>query len=166
MTRAALALLVCVASAATAAPVVVGDFTPRWRVDLPDGWRAEEPPEVTGGSVMASWLAGGGRRLVVARLRGNTDAAYAGDATFFSKLEEGVRRDTEGYRRLSARRRTFGERHKIPGYDLWYRTKDGVRGTRFVIMRGYAVMATLEAPRARKVDAAARKIVESFEPVW
>jgi hypothetical protein len=145
--------------------VLIGDGE-RWQVDLPDGWETAAIPATQQGAILATYERTGGWRLVVARLRGNTDAAYDGDQTFFSGLEDGVRQDADGYRRLAAKQRTFGKKNKIPVYDLWYRTTSGVRGSRFFLMKGYVVVGTIEVPRARKVDAAARRILESMAPAW
>jgi hypothetical protein len=141
--------------------VLVGES---WQIDLPGGWSPVDPPALAEGLVLGSYAGDGGRRLVVARLRGNTDGAYAQSKTYFGGLEEGVKKDTDGYRRLSARELKLGKRKQIPAYDLWYRAGAAVRGSRFVLLRGYAIVATIEIPRARRVDAGARKILESLGP--
>ena len=143
--------------------VVIGDVSPRWQLDLDESWRAVPTTDTAGGNILAAYSRAPGWRLVVARQRGNTDAAYDGDRTFTDGLEEGVRRDTGGYKRLSLKQRAItGRKVKIPVVDLWYRTDGGVRGTRFVIMKGYAVMATIDLPGSKKPDKLAKKVLEGF----
>lgn len=143
--------------------VTIGDASPRWQLDLDDSWRAVATTDTAGGNILAAYHREPGWRLVVARQRGNTDAAYEGDRAFADGLEEGVRRDTGGYQRISLKQRAIsGRKVKIPVVDLWYRTPDGVRGTRFVIMKGYAVMATIDLPGSRRPDKLARKVLEGF----
>jgi hypothetical protein len=105
-----------------------------------------------------------GRRVVVARVRGNTVGAYDGSRAYFDGLEEGVRRQTEGYRRLATARKQVGRRGKVPVYDLWYRAGPAVRGARFVLLKGYALVLTVHAPGTRRVDRALKKTLESFAP--
>jgi hypothetical protein len=144
--------------------VFLGDGDLRWQLDLPDGWKPADAPDAGAGTTMGSWAGDGERRLVIARLRGNTDGAYAGQRSWWSGLEDGVRESTEGYKRLSSRALKLGKKKQIPAYDLWYRARGGVRGSRFVMFRGRAVVATIDLPHARKVEAGAKKILESFIP--
>jgi hypothetical protein len=154
----ALALL----ARAAAAETVLDGKTP-WRLELPEGFVADaDPPAMDEGGLLASWHDGRGRRIAVGRLRGNTDGGRAGDRAYYAGLEEGVRRATPGYRRLAATRRTLGG--KIPAFDLWYRGRDAVRGARFVVLRGYALVLSVHAPGARKIEPALRRALESFAP--
>lgn len=100
----------------------------------------------------------------MARLRGHTDGAYAGERAYFAGLEEGVKKETAGYRRISAAQRRLGRTKSIPVYDLWFRAGDAVRGSRFVFLKGYALVVTVHAPRARRVDGVLKKALESFAP--
>jgi hypothetical protein len=155
------ALVLGLAARAAATPVPISDDDDRWRVDLPVGWAEAAPPDGAGGRVLAAF-ASGTRRLVVARLRGNTEGASAGKASFFAGLEEGARQESPGYQRLSGERRHTHRKHTHPVYDLWYRSDAGVRGVRFVFTRSSAVVATLSLPGERTVPKEARRLLESF----
>lgn len=159
----ALALLGAVRVAA-AAPTVVPDDDSRWQIDLPDGWAPAELPEVTEGKTLAAWSSDHGR-LVVARMRGNTDAAYDPKSSYLAGLEEGVAKEAPGYRRLAATQRKLGKKKKLPAYDLWFRTGTGVRGIRFIFMKNYTVLASIDVPGIRKIGPESKKILESFGPV-
>ncbi len=163
----AMAAVLAVAGAVDAAPArtVITDGDSRWSLALPPGFTAEEPADLERGTMLASFGQTGGRRIVIARLRLNTDAAYAGDPAYLAGLEDGVKRETPGYRRLAATARKLGTGGRIPAYDLWYRTRDAVRASRFVFLRGYAVVMTVQAPRARRVDPVLKRALESFAPL-
>ena len=159
---AAAALLV--AGSAAAEPARVLDGTTPWRVDLPDGFEVdEEPPALDEGGLLAGWHDDGGRRVTVGRLRVNTDAGLDGDRAYFASIEAGVAGATKGYRKLRSAKHTLPPR-KLVAYDLWYRSGDAVRGARFVILRGYALVLGVHAPRTRRIDPALRKTLESFSP--
>jgi hypothetical protein len=157
-------LLVALGGVARAEPVEVLDGQSRWTLELPAGFSAEEVEELGEGVMLARYSDAGGRRVVVARLRGNTDGAYSGERGYFAGLEEGVKRQTPGYRRLAATQRKLGRTGKIPVYDLWFRAGDAVRGSRFVLLKGYALLLTVHAPRTRRVDRALKTALESFSP--
>jgi hypothetical protein len=160
----ALGLLALLSGVAAAEPARVLDGTTGWRVDLPDGFDVdEEPPALDEGGVLAGWHDGRGRRVAVGRLRGNTDGGREGDRAYLAAIEAGVARATTGYRKLRAARRTLAPR-KLVAYDLWYRSGDAVRGARFVILRGYALVLSVHAPRTRRIDPALRRALESFRP--
>jgi hypothetical protein len=161
--RAALVIML-VARAAAADPVDVLDGQTRWQIDLPAGFAAEEPEPLGEGTMLARFADDAGRRVVVARLRGNTDGAYDGTKAYFAGLEEGVKRQSPGYKRLVAAQRKLGAHGKIPGYDLWYRTGEAVRGSRFALLRGYALVVTVHLPGARRIDRSLKKALESFGP--
>ena len=129
---------------------------------MPAGWQAIALPDLPEGKALAAY-ASGERRVVVARLRANTDGAFEGKAAFFAGLEQGVQRDAEGYRRLAASVRKLGKR-RLPGYDLWYRAGGTVHGARFIFTRTYAFVLHLELPDAQAVDKAAKRLLESFQP--
>jgi hypothetical protein len=160
----ALAVACALAGAAAAEPVEVLDGPSRWRLDLPPGFREEPVLELPDGVMLARHEDARGRRVTVARARGNTEGAYGDERAYFTGLEEGVRRHTPGYRRLAATQRKIGRRGKIPVYDLWWRADGAVRGSRFVLLRGYALVLTVHAPGARRVDPALKKTLESFTP--
>jgi hypothetical protein len=159
---AAIAVLLCAARAA-AAPVAIVDDETRWQLDLPDGWETIEVPAPATGKTLAAFAAGA-RRVVVARVRGNTDGAYDGKPGFYAGLEEGVAQAVPGYARLSGEPKKLGKKGKLPAYDLWYRTGDGVRGVRFIFLHGYTLMATTDLPGQRSVARDARRLIESFGP--
>ena len=156
-----------VTSLAAAAPTVVADDDSRWQLDLPDGWAPAELPEVTEGKALAAWSSDHGR-LVVVRMRGNTDAAYDPKSSYLAGLEEGVAKEAPGYHRLAATQRKLGpskKKKKLPAYDLWFKTSDGVRGIRFIFMKNYTVLASIDVPGLRKIGPESRKILESFGPM-
>src|SRR5262249_59138952 len=84
-------------------------------------------PEVTEGKALAAWSSDHGR-LVVVRMRGNTDAAYDPKSSYLAGLEEGVAKESPGYHRLAATQRKLGpsgqsgkkKKKKLPAYDLWF----------------------------------------------
>jgi len=162
--RAAAVVVALFAASAGAAPVTVSDDDLRWQLDLPDHWSTAELPEVDAGRPLASF-ASGGRRLVVLRIRGNTDGAFDGKASFFAGLEDGVRRELGDYVRVSAKTRKVGKK-KLPAYDLWYRTGDGTRGARFIFLRNYCILATIDLPGEKPVPKDARRILESLQPAF
>jgi hypothetical protein len=147
-----------------AAPAVVLDETQGLDLDVGDGWTKVGTPE----GALARWESGDDS-VVVARSRGNTDGAYAKDSAartaYFDGVEQGVRDETAGYRRVGRTERKLGSRKNVPGLDLWFAGKEGVRGMRFVFFRGYMVVAALASP-ARRRTAAQKKVIESFHPVW
>ncbi len=151
-------------SLAAAAPAVVSDDDSRWQLDLPDGWTAAELPEVIEGKALAAWSSAHGR-LAVVRLRGNTDAASDPKSSYVAGVEEGVAKESPGYRRLAATQRKLGKKKKLPAYDLWFRTGAGVRGIRFIFMKNYTMLATIDVPGATQVGPESKKIIESFAPV-
>jgi hypothetical protein len=157
------AVVLLAASVAVAAPAVVTDDDSHWQLDVPDGWTPADLPEITEGKALAAWSSNHGR-LVIVRMRGNTDAAYDGKAAYFAGLEEGVQKEAPGYHRLAATQRKLGKKKKIPAYDLWYRAAAGVRGIRFIFMKNYSVLATVDVPGATKIGPEAKKILESFGP--
>jgi hypothetical protein len=164
-TLAAVALLAALAGAASAERALVADGGTTWVLELPAGYAREDPPpSVPDGSLLASFAAPGGRRVLVQRVRANTDGAHDGDAGYFAGLEEGVRNEAQGYRRISGTSRKLGRSGKIPAYDLWYRSGEALRGTRFVLRSGYALIVTVHAPRTRRPDRALKAIVEKFVP--
>lgn len=164
MKRAVAALLLLAARVASAEVVLDGDT--RWSVELPpDFERDDPPPQIPEATLLASYHGPGGRQIAVLRLRANTDGAKAGNASYFAGLEAGVKNEADGYRRLSATPRKLGRTGKLPAYDLWYRSGDAVVGTRFVLLSGYALILTARTPRARRADAAARRVVERFVPI-
>ncbi len=158
-----LVLAVVLAATRAGAPFVITDDEDRWQLELPDGWTAVDPPQPATGRALAAYAARG-RRLVVARVRGNTDGAYDGRPGFFVGLEDGVARETPGFVRLAGGAKKLGKKRKLPAYDVWYRAGREVFGIRFVFLRGYSVMATLEIPGARAVPRDARRLLESFGP--
>jgi hypothetical protein len=158
-------LLVALGGAAGAEPLEILDGQARWGIELPDGFSAEETEELGEGTMLARFSDPAGRRVVVARLRGNTDGAYDGARSYFAGLEEGVKAQTPGYRRLASAQRKLGKKGKIPAFDLWFRAKGAVRGSRFVLLKGYALVLTVDAPSARRVDRALKKALESFAPM-
>lgn len=154
-----------VTSLAEAAPTVVAEDDSRWQLDLPDGWSPAELPEVTEGKALAAWSSDHAR-LVVVRMRGNTDAAYDARSSYLAGLEAGVAKEAPGYRRLAATQRKLGKKKKVlPAYDLWFRTSAGVRGIRFVFMKNYTVLASIDIPGASKIGPESKKIIESFGPM-
>lgn len=160
------ALVVLLATRVTAAaPTVVAEDDSRWQLDLPDGWSPADLPEVTEGKALAAWSSDHGR-LVVVRMRGNTDAAYDAKSGYLAGLEEGVAKEAPGYRRLAATQRKLGKKKKLlAAYDLWFRTSAGVRGIRFVFMKNYTVLASIDVPGASKIGPESKKIIESFGPM-
>ena len=158
------AVLLLVAGTAAAEPSRVLDGTTPWRVDLPDGFDVdEEPLQLDEGGLLAAWHDRAGRRIAVGRLRGNTEDGLDGEKAYFAAIEEGVARETKGFRKLRSTRRTLPPR-KLVAYDLWYRSGDAVRGARFVILRGYSLVLSVHAPRTRRIDPALRRTLESFAP--
>lgn len=135
--------------------VLPGTLDPAPRDDLPNA-----PLLVAKDSAQA-------RVLVVARIKGPTDGAYSDDPAFFTELEQGVRAQSDGFERLSARRLRLGKR-KVPAYDLWFRARrDGrpwIVGARFLFFRGYALSLVLDAS-GKRVPPAIRRTLESFVPV-
>jgi len=155
--------LLLLASTAGAEPTTVLDGTAPWRVELPPGFTADDAlADLDEGGQLAGWRDGAGRRIVVGRLRGNTDDGLAGERSYFAGLEEGVAKDTPGYRKLRSARRKLPR--SLVAYDLWFRSGDAVRGARFVILRGYALVLSVHAPRTRRIDPALRGALESFVP--
>lgn len=136
------------------------DDDSRWQFMLPTGWEAAEPPPLAEGRVLAVYT-NHGQKLIIARLRGNTEGAYDNKAAFFSGLETGVRNENEGWRRLSGNLRRLGSKRKLPAYDLWYRAGGALHGMRFIFTRSDAVILHLETQGAER---AARRLVESFGP--
>jgi len=159
-----LVVVALLARASEAAPAVVSDDDSRWQLDLPDGWTPAAPPEVTEGKPLAAWSSAHGR-VVVVRLRGNTDAAYDPKSSYLAGLEEGVAKESPGYRRLAATQRKLGKKKKLPAYDLWFRTSAGVRGIRFIFMKNYTMLATIDVPGATRIGPESKKIIESFAPM-
>jgi len=153
-----------VTSLAVAAPTVVTDDDSRWQIDLPDGWTPADLPEVTEGKALAAWSSDHGR-LVVVRMRGNTDAAYDPKSSYLAGLEAGVAKESPGYHRLAATQKKLGKKKRLPAYDLWFRTGAGVRGIRFIFMKNYTVLASIDVPGLRKIGPESKKILESFGPM-
>jgi hypothetical protein len=154
-------------AALLSAPAVVLDDTMGLDLALGPEWRKiAEPPQAEGGTILLR-MEHGADTVVVARRRGNTDAAYAKEkparTAYFDGVEKGVRDETPGYRRLSATERGLGSR-TIPALDLWFRGREGVRGLRFVFFRGFMVVLALSSPVSRP-SRDHRRIVESFVPV-
>jgi hypothetical protein len=161
----ALAIAIAAPAEGRAEPAVVMDGSTGWRLDLPDGFVADPPEELGEGTLLASFTGPAGRRVRVARLRGHTDPARAGERSFLAGVEEAVRASTPGYRRLSRGvARKLGRTGRIPAHDLWWRAGDAVRGARFVWLRGYALVVTVEAPRSRRIDPRLRRVLEDFQP--
>ena len=159
-----LVLAVFLPSLAAAAPTIVTEDDSHWQIDLPDGWTPADLPAVVEGKALAAWSSER-RRLVVVRMRGNTDAAYDSKSSYLAGLEEGVAKEVPGYRRLAAtQRKVGGKKRKLPVYDLWFRTAGGVRGIRFIFMKNYTVLASVDLPGATKIPSEARKMLESFVP--
>lgn len=158
-------LVVCLgwATTASAAPTVVSDDDVRWQLDLPDSWSPGERDDLEIGKALAVWTSGR-RRFVLLRLRGNTDGAYDGKPAFWSGLEDGVRKDAPDFRRLSGTVKKLGKKKKVPGYDLWYRIAGGVRGVRFIFLRNYCLMGTIDLPGERSVPRDVRRVLESLGP--
>ena len=110
------------------------------------------------------------RLVVLARMRGNTDGAWAEERArvqaFHDGVEAGVKKRVQNYRRLERRGRTLGAR-KVPALDLWYRTGAGkarrVVGVRFLFFRTIGFFLVVESPGSR-VDRDTRKLLESFGP--
>ena len=157
---AALLGVALLARAAAAEPITFAADDVKWQLDLPAGWTAAPLPELASGRALAAY-ASDGRRLLVARLRVNTDGAYQGQASYFAGVEDGVEKESAGYQRLSARVRKLGKR---PAYDLWYRADGTVHGARFVFLRGSVVVLRLDLADAPAVERTARRILESFHP--
>ncbi len=155
--------MILVAVAMLAAPAVVLDDTQALDLDIGDGWTKVATPD----GALARWE-NGGDTIVVARSRGNTDGAYAKDkavrAAYFDGVEQGLRDETPGYRRIARTERKLGPRKNVPGLDVWFAGAGGVRGMRFVLYRGYMVVLAL-ATAAKRRTAEQRRIVESFQPV-
>jgi hypothetical protein len=160
---AALAWVLTAAHSAGAHPVTIDDDDDdvALRLDLPDGWKPEEPPSLATGRALAAYAADG-RHAVVARLHANTDGAYHAPARYLAGVEDGVQKETPGYRRLERKVRKLGRR---PALDLWYAAEDGVHGARFVFFHGLVVLLRVDLPEAHTVDAAARRLVEGFGPI-
>jgi len=160
--------VICLVWAALlSAPAVVLDDAVGLDLAVGPEWRKiEEPAPAEGGTVLLR-MERGDETVVVARRRGNTDAAYTKEkparTAFLDGVEKGVKDETPGYRRLSAAERGLGSK-KVPGLDLWFRGNEGVRGMRFVFFRGYMVVLALSSP-ARRANRDHRRIVESFVPV-
>ena len=162
MIRTALAVAL-LAGAAGAAPVTLSDDDVHWQIDLPDGWAPADPGQIEGARPLAAF-ASGRRHLVVARVRGDTEAAYGGKPGFFSGLEDGVKKEVEGYQRVSGTPRKLGKKKKLPAYDLWYRAAGDTRGARFIFMRNYIIVATIDLPGETTIPRDARRLLESFGP--
>jgi hypothetical protein len=149
------------------APAVVLDDAMGLDLALGPEWRKiEEPPPAEGGTILLR-MQHGDETVVVARRRGNTEAAYAKEkparTAYFDGVEKGVKDETPGYRRLSATERGLGSRN-IPALDLWFRGREGVRGLRFVFFRGFMVVLSVSSPGSRP-SRDHRRIVDSFVPV-
>lgn len=155
--------MILVALAILAAPAVVLDETQGFELDVGEGWRRVDAPV----GALARWERGGDS-VVVARCRGNTDGAYAKDKaareTYFDGVEQGLRDETPGYRRLARAERKLGTRKSLPGLDVWFARAHGVSGVRFVFFRGYMVVAALSSP-GRTRTSEQRKLLDSFRPV-
>jgi len=156
----ALALL---ARVAWAEPITIHGDDIAWRLDLPPGWEAADPPELPAGRALAAYTSDG-RQLLVARLRINTDGAYDGKSAYFAGVEDGVQKETLSYHRLAGGAHKLGKRRRLPAFDLWYRGERAIHGARFVFLRGYVVVLRIDLPEARTVERAAKRLLESFQP--
>lgn len=164
------AVLVLWATVASAAPTLISDDDLRWQIDLPDTWSAVSRDELESGKALAAFVSGR-RRFVLLRLRGNTDGAFDAKPAFFTGLEDGVKKEVPDFRRVSGTIRKLGPgdkktatKKKTPGYDLWYRTGDSLRGVRFIFLKNYCLMGTIDLPGATSIPREAQKLLESLVP--
>jgi hypothetical protein len=157
-------------AALLSAPAVVLDDMLGLDLALGPEWRRIDDPLPAEGGTILLRMERGAETVVVARRRGNTDAAYAKEkparTAYFDGVEKGVRDETPGYRRLSVTERGLGRSgaKNIPALDLWFRGREGIRGLRFVFFHGYMVVLALSAPVSRP-SRDHHRIVESFVPV-
>jgi hypothetical protein len=145
-----------------------------YEVKIPAGWTETEmvEPDKNDGEVPVRAMYVNDKTnqvLVIARISGPTDGATEDDESFYEAVEAGVKKQYADYQRISLAKKKLGSgKKKVPAMDLWFKApRDGkkvVIGARFLFFRGYALSLVVDAPGAKKPNAATRKILESFQP--
>lgn len=159
------------------APPPYVDTAAGFQLTLPAGWEQVTLPVGEGAGPLVTFAADAtDQLLVVTRIDGPTDGAYAGEQGFYDRIEAGAEQQTAGYKRISAKPRNVARakatkkaatKQPVPGFDLWFRMeREGqvvTVGARYLFFKGYALSIVIDSP-TKKTDAAAKKIVESFVP--
>lgn len=147
------------------------DLERGFRVLLGPAWQKAEPAltSTAGRPVLVVTHARTGQLVVISRMAGPTDGAYARDPHFFALVEQGVKARSPGYQRTGWRPHFLARgKERIPTLDLSFRMKrDGQPiwvATRFLFFKSYALSLVVDAPHG-KIDRTTRRLVDSFRPV-
>jgi hypothetical protein len=141
-----------------------------FRLHVGPAWTPAPPAETSAasGAILVWAHERTGQLLVVSRMTGLTDGAYAQDPAYLALVEEGVKSRSPGYRRVSLRPLFLPSgKDRVPALDLVFRMqregKAVVMATRFLFFKNYALTLTVDAPGGQ-LDPSTRRILHSFRP--